>query len=364
MNILEMNTDHLSKEDLIEYKKKINDLIKEARKSARHNECILCGSNSGFCDSHTIPQFCLRNIAWNGKLNSFNTLIDTDILTKDSGINNAGIFHTICKKCDGTVFQDYENPQAYENEITHKMLNQMVLKNELRDIYKHETEIEMYNSSKQIMLKKIESPYSLFYEKMIDAQIMARKIDLEECYDLFEKAKENMNSDNEWLKILSYDVLEYVTPVAFQGKIAIITGAKKEVINNIYSYRKNYKMEYLQLIILPLKDKTVIITFTDASYKRYQKFEKYIKTLSQEERLNVINKILFWYAEDYYLSKHLKDDVLQLMQEVAKTTQDISTIHPVKSFINAMKYFDLRRDVDFPNLLSKEYAVQTTIQEN
>lgn len=154
IKILNMSTEGLTPEEIIEIRKILNQHIKNARKKARHKECLLCGKARGFCDSHTIPKFCLENIAWNGKLNSFNTLIDSKILNNDSGISNAGIFHIICKPCDGSVFQDYEKAEAYETYPTEKALNQIALKNALRDIYKHETEIEMFEASKQIMKEK------------------------------------------------------------------------------------------------------------------------------------------------------------------------------------------------------------------
>lgn len=97
------------------------------------------------------------------------------ILNNDSGISNAGIFHIICKPCDGSVFQDYEKAEAYETYPTEKALNQIALKNALRDIYKHETEIEMFEASKQIMKEK-NRILSLFVNPMFNAQIRAKSV--------------------------------------------------------------------------------------------------------------------------------------------------------------------------------------------
>lgn len=359
MDSLQFNTAGLSKEQLIDDRIQLDKIIKEARIRARHKECIICGKTGGFCNSHTIPQFCLNNIAWNGKLNSFNTLIDTDLLSKDSGIGNAGIFHMICRKCDGMLFQEYENPLAYNEHITDEMMNQIVLKNELRDIYKHETEIEMYKITLENVCKQTAFPplMLLYMKHNLNAQIEARNTDLLECYEIFNKAKDNMTAKNNWLEVISYDVLDYVVPIAYQGKMALVTGANGEIINNIYTCNKKYKIEYLQLLILPLKDKTVILSFIDSSYKRYKDFSKYMNSVSQEERVEIFNKIIFWYTEDYYISKLLKDDVIESMKEVAITTQDILTTNPVKSLKDAMNYYDLRRKVDFPNILSKSYSI-------
>mgnify|MGYP004432659323 CR=1 FL=1 len=95
-----MSVDDLSNEQVIEMRKIIGRQIKEATSESRHKKCMLCGEPGGFCNSHTIPRFCLENIAWNGKLNSFNTLINSELFSKDFGVNNAATFHIICRHCE------------------------------------------------------------------------------------------------------------------------------------------------------------------------------------------------------------------------------------------------------------------------
>lgn len=357
MNRIEMSSDGFSNEQMIEFRKIINDYIKNARKKSRHDKCLLCGKVGGFCNSHTIPQFCLENIAWNGKLNSFHTLIDSDFLPKDSGIKNAGIFHLICKSCDGKAFQDYENSEAYETIPTETALNQIALKTSLRDIYKHETEIEMYKAMKEVMKEK--SPFlSIFINRMLDSQIEARKWDTRECYEIFNTAKENLASSKNWLRIISYDKLDYTVPIAFQGMIALVTGVNGETINDNYNYESSYKVEHLHIAIFPLKQSTVVILFLDDKYTRYEKFEKFLSQSTQEKRLEIINRIIFLYAEDYYLSKQLDDDITRNLQEPAKILQDTITTNPQESLKKAVKDYDLRRDICTPNILSKEYSIK------
>lgn len=358
MNKIDMNSDGFSDEQIIELRKIINDHIKDARKKSRHKKCLLCDKEGGFCDSHIIPQFCLKNIAWNGKLNSFNTLIDCDFLKKDSGIKDAGIFHLICRSCDGKVFQNYENAAVYESVPTETVLNQIVLKTSLRDIYKHEAEIEMYKAMKQVMKEK--SPFlSIFINKMLDSQIEARKWDTKECYEIFNTAKENLSSPKSWLKIISYDKLDFTVPIAFQGMIALVTGVNGETINDNYNYESSYKVEYLHIAVFPLKQSTVVILFLDDKCTRYEKFEKFLSESTQAKRLEIINRIILLYAEDYYLSKQLDDDIIKSLQEPAKILQDSITTNPQKSLENAVKDYDLRRDTCIPNLLSKEYSVRS-----
>ena len=351
-----MNTDDFSSEQIIDFKKYLSKIIKDAHNNSRHQKCLICEKEGGFCNSHTIPQFCLKNIAWDGKLNSFNTLVDTALLPCDSGVNSAGTFHIICRQCDGTVFQDYENPNSYESDITPKMLNQIVLKNSLRDIYKHETELEILD----ILLEfaRHNNPIgAIIYGAMFEAQKIARKVDIQECYTIFNRAKDNLFSKKEWLKVISYDKLDYVVPIAYQGMVALITGVNSEIINDQFNYNKDYEVEYLQLAILPLKKSSIVVLFHDDAYKRHSKFDEYMKHSSTAERLNIVNRIVFLYTEDYYLSKNLSMEVVDQLKTPAKIMQDYVSMNPKRSQKNAVKDFDLRRDTGLPNILLKEYAV-------
>lgn len=357
MNIIDMSTEGLSTEEIIEFRKILNQHIKNARKKSQHKNCLLCGKESSFCNSHTIPQFCLRNIAWNGKLNSINTLIASELFDKDSGINNAGTFHIICRPCDNNIFQDYEKEEAYVICPTETALNQIALKTSLRDIYKHEMEIEMLEASKQIVKEK--SPFfSFFLNKLFDAQIDARKRDIQECYEVFNTTKKHLTSSDSWVKLISFDKLAFTAPIAFQGMIALVTGMNGETINDIFNHKRNYSMEYLHVAVFPLETSTAIMLFMDSKNTRYAQFEKSISSLSQNQRLEIINRIIFLYTEDYYLSKQIDEETIKWLQEPAKLIQDMVTNNPKKSIKNAVKDYDLRRDICIPNLFLKEYAVK------
>ena len=356
MKKIDMNCNDFTKEQIIDLRKQLNKQTKDARAKSKHNACLLCGRQGGFCDSHTIPKFCLENIAWNGQLNSFFSLINTELFPMNSGIGNAGIFREICRSCDGKVFQDYEQANAYDVSPSEKILNQIALKNSLRDIYKHETEIEMFEGMKRKLKENSQVP-SFMVDLVINKQIEARKMDLQECYDVLNKAKEYLVSATHWLNLISFDKLNYTVPIAFQGMVALITGVNSETINNIFTRKKKYKIQYLHIAVFPLNNETVVITFQEKNNNRYQVFERFLKETTLEKRMEIINRILFLYTEDYYLSKQLDADIIKSLEESAQTIQDTFTISPKRSLINAIKDYDLRRDTCIPNLLSKGYAV-------
>ena len=353
---IDMSVDDLSNEQVIEMRKILGRQIKEATSESRHKECMLCGELGGFCNSHTIPRFCLENIAWNGKLNSFNTLINSELFSKDSGVNNAATFHIICRHCDSKMFQDYEKAEVYNTIPSVTVLNQIVLKTSLRDIYKHETEIELFEALKR-MLKEKKPVLSFMITPIFNAQIKARTRDIEECYAIFRKAKEYLISSKTWLRVVSYDKLDYTVPIAFQGMVALVTGMNGEVINDNYNHKKSYNIEYLHLAVFPLKESTAVMLFLDSASMRYAQFEKYMANTTLEERLEIINRIIMLYTEDYFLSKQLDEKTLKSLEDSAQTLQDLLTTDPEKSLKNAIKDYDLRRDIYIPNLFSKDYAV-------
>lgn len=70
----------------------------------------------------------LKTIAEDEKLLHANALVGVEILDIEKRINNAGTFHFICRKCDGILFQDYENREALINYPSDNMLAEIAMK--------------------------------------------------------------------------------------------------------------------------------------------------------------------------------------------------------------------------------------------
>ena len=61
----------------IDVNKQMSRLIKQARDNAKGTTCLYCGKNvTSFCNSHTIPVFCLRNIDSDGMVLTVNSIIE------------------------------------------------------------------------------------------------------------------------------------------------------------------------------------------------------------------------------------------------------------------------------------------------
>ena len=124
--------------DIVPIRKMLSEMLKEAQKAAKPEKCILCNRvQTGFCNSHSVPQMVLRNIADNGKVLQANSLVGIEVIDIEKGVNNSGTFHFICNECDSKYFQDYENPDNLRNSITTKMLAEIALKDILIQLYKN-----------------------------------------------------------------------------------------------------------------------------------------------------------------------------------------------------------------------------------
>ena len=67
--------------DIIEIRKQMGKLLSQTRNLAKPDTCILCGKNqTSFCNSHSVPQLSLRNIADNGMLLHSSALLGVEVI--------------------------------------------------------------------------------------------------------------------------------------------------------------------------------------------------------------------------------------------------------------------------------------------
>ena len=327
------------KDKIIKATKAFNKMIKDSRSQAKQSTCYYCKKDcDSFCNSHTLPAFCLRNIAQNGKVFYSNTILALPLLKDNKGVNEAGTFHLICRDCDSKIFQDYENPDNYEDIPSIKMLAQIDMKNNLKNISKRLMEIEMYD----IMRKRIG-----VRKELSQAKKDVSDLDLNEFKAAYVRAKKrSLKPFSGDYHIGYYTKLPYVVPVAFQGTIALIFDLEGNVVNNVYNPDPKYKVMNMSLCIFPLKNTSIVMIFVAKDNNRYRQFFKQLKKLnSLDDQLNVINYILFSYSEDYFLSATLPQNVLKELGALSAKTPDLLPLTPpsIEERLEAAKeIFDFR----------------------
>lgn len=349
-NIFDLIDHKLSKQDNINLQKEFNFLKHEAQIKSKSEYCYICKQKfTSFCNSHAIPKFCLKSIANNGKvMNSF-TLFDTNLHTKENGVNDAGTFHLLCERCDNKFFKTYESPENYvEGNITNRMLAQIAVKNYLRLLSKRLLEYEIY--------KDIEIP---FYD-MLDIRTM-NKIDLEEFRDKMKRNIEYSRSEHNNYYIIFSKKLNYVVPIAFQSALTLYVDFNGELINDIYNKDVKYKIQNLHICIFPMKEFSYVLMFIEDGDNRYRKFYKQFKKLSEIQQLNVITYLMLLYSEDYYFNENLLNQIdLKQITQITRLSPSCFSNEPLHRTISFVRdSLKLSNWISCPNILSKEFALKT-----
>lgn len=335
------------------YKKKISRICKEAREAAKRDTCYFCGKQvTSFCNSHSIPRFCLENIASKGEVMTLNAIVDNPLMEYKNGVKKARTFHLICKECDNTIFMDYENPDNYEAKPTAKMLAQIALKNSLKSISKRLYEMELFN-----LASKINQESRSFIKNKNDIN----KMDLEEYERSCKKAKKALdkNTTNNYY-ICYYEKLDYVVPIAIQTEVALVLDFEGNIINNIYNPSPKYVIQNIHISIFPLKKETIIVMFIEDGDTRYRRFYKQFNKLPLEDKLAALTYIIFLYSEDMYFSKTIEKEIVNspVLCSAGKTTYDIfSSTSLFDPFEIIKKTHDLSKRHEIPNFLSEKYKI-------
>lgn len=346
------------------YLNKMKKEIAREFKNERRGLCFNCLTEGNVCNSHTVPQSILKNIAINERVYYYsNNILEMPYdKRKDKGLNEAGTFHLICKKCDSNIFTQYEKEiQNYGIKLSDEALKQIEMKNILKMIYKNKLEYIGYKKQLEYLNRFADVP-GLINDKN-DAII--RKEEHKKQIDKFENRYDYLKKGEVVYRILYEEDLPYVIPVAFQTTIGLITDFEGNYINNpLEVYEES---EFFYFCCFPVKEKdkmkksgSKIIVFEDINNKKYEKFFDKLKKFEKNEQLAILNYILFVYSEEYFISKGISKEVLQRLKPLVNTTPDLKIYNKApeeKIRQEYAKIYDYLKYSEYPNLFSKEYGI-------
>lgn len=364
----------VSKENIIRARKWIQKGQANVRKSIKSKTCLYCGKEvTSFCNSHSVPAFCLRSIAWDGKIYNPNHLLKLPAMDEDAGVKNSGTFQIICRECDSTIFQDYESEKSFDAQPAGLILSSIVLKNYLARIASVRFTQEEFRYLIRYVFQKSapgdEEAVRWFKEQLPKipfwmAKIRAGERDLEDYTNGFKIAKraKERKWDNEYY-LFYFQKLPYTVPVAFQLCFPLILDLDNQVINNIYDYSARITEKDLHICIFPMSGKSVILAFThrkDSS--SYRRFFKQLKALPLDEQLSVILYMILLYSENVYFSKLLPENIFECSSIIKATQQNSDLLFETPDFdlreaLNAG--YSLSKHKDIPPLLSERYSMET-----
>lgn len=234
-------------------------------------------------------------------------------------------------------------------------MTQIDLKNTLRMYEKRLNEIELYN----IMISEYANEYNFL--ELLDKQRI-NKLDLDEIKNEFERDMKILKKEcTSSFELIYWKKLNYVTPIAFQGHIALHGDLLGNVINDLYSIKKDYVIENLNLCVFPLEEETIITMFVNRDNRKYNNFIKQFKKLREKEKLKLISFIIFNYSEDFFISKKAKDTLLNntILDIITQNITDIYALdEEMANEFKKIKMIELMNYENFPNILDIEYAIK------
>lgn len=338
--------------DKIEIRKKINNILTEARNSAKPGKCILCGKEqTSFCNSHSVPQLVLRNIADNGKVLHASALLGIDVVDIEKGVKNSGTFYFICNSCDGTFFQDYENEQNLKLKISDKMLAEIAVKDFLLLLSKRTQEKELHKVL-QRQFNAYSNPENLAGITGLDVRDFNEELQFHK-----EIADNNLNGG---YQILFCKLVPYKVPIALQSAIALPRDLEGNEINNVFDMSESVRMQFMHLAIFPLQEESVILAYYHKRDKLYRKLRHQINGSSEQKTLQFLNYIIFAHTENYFISKTIKaiietNEKLSLLGQENNGNPNLGFLGPNNFF--GLTYQPVKMD-EIPNFLSVEWALE------
>lgn len=343
-------------EDITRFRKFFSDVRRESRNAAKQDICPLCGKpQSSCCNSHCLPQFCLKEIAGNGKVLTLNEFIGLGPMDNSKGVKQAGTFHNICRSCDSTFFADYENPAAYDTIITQRMMGQIAAKCALLEYDKATEQIELDSRFQNF------NPYFGIHEHV-------RSIDAEEHKENLRLAKRAAKTGANIYRLIWQHTVCHITPFAFQGAISLIAGYRTETINNTINPSANYKIIPLYVCVFPISGKTHVFLFVRKDSKRYRHFIDDFLEIDTSKKLEDICRIILANNEDVFFSPeitpNLKSDINLIKlarmnnQQFIKATPEMSEARITAELARtSVQQYAIPNLPLPPNLFSAEYRI-------
>lgn len=350
---------NLSTDNLVSFKKTSAPYFRAAKNHSKPDRCLICGEEMPkFCLSHTVPQFCLRAIAVDGKLLTSSAVVGGNIVEDKVGIGKAATFKQVCRRCDSEFFKLYETPETLLTYPSSQVLGQIAAKNLLREVSKARQDIGLKTALGDGV------------PPMIRAIADVRTIDAAEDEKAFKTALrigKNPKSSNAF-HVVFYTVLPYTAPFVFQQMISPLADFTGNVINYSYNLNPKYRIEPLHVCVLPTKGCTVVLLFRSEKAKRYREFERQFNALSEAEKLQSIVKLVFAYSEDVLISPGigagvLKDEnliSLARMNSIYLGFGESSDDYKRTTATAAMQDYAIDNLPNPPELLSREYALATS----
>jgi hypothetical protein len=284
--------------------------MKASRFETKEELCVLCGTSlTKTCNSHSIPKFILSNISVDGsviKPYGFNHVTDV-YLKQKYGLNEAGIFRSICLQCDSKWFSSYENDallnfKNLKKEEQNRIMAQIYLKSSLYRKYIEKANALLAEKNKKHLEDKFNIESIDFSQIVAEMNVSEYNDDIKKCISIIQ------NGHKIGFKLMYYRILDYTAPIAFQTHVCLHTDLKGKTINDVFDYNPKKKMQLICVCSFPIKNKTILMSFMLLSaYAKYDTFVKQFNRLDNNKKILLFQNSTFAHSEDVFISPKIVD---------------------------------------------------------
>lgn len=345
----------ISDKQIINFRKQYGKINTEAKMAAKADRCVLCNKQvTSFCNSHSIPQFCLKNIAVDGKVLQPTAAMgfNAKVIDIDAGMKSAGTFRRICRECDGKYFQDYESTEKLQSEPSDKLMAEIAVKDCLVIISKRELELKRVDITQR--------DYNMFVDPQKIKNVKA--LDLSEQYDDLNVHRNviegNFTDKSPKYRILFRKILPYRCPIAAQSSIVLTKNMNNYEVNDVYDFRENTRMQSMHLCVFPFESTTLVLLFYHRRDKNYRNLWHEFNSEPEDKVLRYINYLIFEFTENYFISPIKKDLIenenLNRLSREINGRQDFAILNKNNNF--GTDYEPINMD-EIPNFLSEDEAI-------
>ena len=332
---------------------KFKEMRYQAIVATRSNTCFLCGKVlTGSCESHSIPKFILKNIADNGWVFTANKLMKVETERDEKGVNNSGIFRLICDGCDKTFFSEYESSVSLQIEPSPLMMAEIALKNFLLILNWKRVDLELYKN-----------PY--FSSENLRAFAKGKQqilqLDIQEIkneIDFYKQIIVKRDTNQCRFRKMFWKLLPYRTPLAVETAMAIGEDCNGNLVNDVFNYSKDNRIEYVHIGVFPLKESTAVIAFYHVKDKKYRPLLHQLNAQAEEKTLRFLNWLVIKYAANYYISKEM-EEVIENNKNLQKLSREESGL-PNFGIVNEEELRAGGTGIsmnDIPNFLCERYSL-------
>lgn len=283
-----------------------------AKRKCEPKTCFFCdgkeipeGNKFKAIDSHTVPHYVLKKISnnhcykssWNYELPGFEN--------RPIGINDSGIFRMLCSKCDDKLFEHYE--KNMENLKDESLVETIVVETTIKSMFKKYYDLLF---TLNFMDEYIDDDYNVSNTKWLEMYVYYKML-YESIITEINRFWDSINANKIELDIVYRKILPYSVKVAAQGALLYCRGFEK---GRSIELHENTILPWLYLTVLPLENETFILLVKHKTDTDYDQWITEFNTLSDNDKLEVINDMIFRELDDYFVSQEIDTSDLNQLQ--------------------------------------------------